>query len=73
MINLKTSFKEKFMRDIPLEIRDDYPTHMPVEEMIEIACAASRKIGMNCYVALKHFKFTDEEIKNHLRHCHASQ
>ena len=43
MKNLKESFKKKFTKDIPIEIEQDYPTHIPVAEMIEIVCAASKK------------------------------
>jgi hypothetical protein len=63
MKNLKESFKKKFTKDIPIEIEQNYPTHIPVEEMIEIVCVASKKIGIDSYVVLKHFQFTEEEIK----------
>ncbi|HZV47111.1 MAG TPA: hypothetical protein VFG06_07195 [Thermodesulfovibrionales bacterium] len=63
MKNLKESFKKKFSKDIPIEIEQNYPTHIPVAEMIEIVCAASKKIGIDSYVVLKHFQFTEEEIK----------
>jgi len=63
MKNLKESFKKKFTKDIPIEISQDYPTHIPVAEMIEIVCAASKKIGIDSYVVLKHFQFSEEEIK----------
>lgn len=63
MKNLKESFKKKFTKDIPIEIAQNYPTHIPVAEMIEIVCAASEKIGIDSYVVLKHFQFTDNEIK----------
>jgi len=65
MKNLEESFKEKFKKDIPIEIQQDYPTHISVAEMIEIVCAASNKIGIDSYVVLKHFQFTEEEIKAH--------
>lgn len=63
--NLEESFKEKFKKDIPIEIEQGCPTHIPVTEMIEIVCAASNKIGMDSYVVLRHFQFTEEEIKAH--------
>ena len=65
MKHLEESFKEKFKKDIPIEIEQDYPTHIPVAEMVEIVCAASKKIGMDSYVVLKHFQFAEEEIKDH--------
>jgi hypothetical protein len=70
MTNMKKSFQEIFSRDIPVEIQEDYPTHVPINEMLKIICAASQTIGMDCYVALKHFKFTEEEIRDHLHNCH---
>jgi len=63
MKNLRESFKKKFTKDIPIEIEQDYPAHIPVAEMIEIVCVASKKIGIDSYVVLKHFQFTEEEIK----------
>jgi len=70
MNSLKESFKKRFAKDIPLEIEEDYPTHVPVNRMIEIVCAASEKIGIDRYLALKHFKFTEEEIRDHFHNCH---
>jgi hypothetical protein len=67
MKNLKESFKKKFMKDLPIEIEEVYPTHVPVHTMMDIVCAASKKIGIDSYVALKHFEFTEEEIKGHFR------
>jgi hypothetical protein len=72
MKNLKESFKKKFTKDIPFEIEENYPTHVPINEMMEIVCAASQKIGMDSYVVLKHFKFTEEEIRHHFHNCHVS-
>jgi len=73
MKNLKESFKKKFTKDIPIEIEQDYPTHMPVAEMIEIVCAASKKIGIDSYVVLKHFQFTEEEIKAYFQKFRVSE
>ncbi len=72
MKNLKESFKKKFMKDIPLEIEEDYPTHVAISEMINIVCAASKKIEIDSYMVLKHFQFTEEEIKDHFQKLHAS-
>jgi hypothetical protein len=72
MKNLKESFKKKFTKDIPIEIDQNRPTHMPVAEMIEIVCAASKKIGIDSYVVLKHFQFTDEEIKAYFQKIRVS-
>lgn len=72
MKNLKESFKKKFMKNIPLEIEEDYPTHVSISEMINIVCAASKKIGLDSYVVLKHFQFTEEEIKDHFQKLHPS-
>jgi hypothetical protein len=72
MKNLKESFKKKFTKDIPIEIEQNCPTHMPVAEMIEIVCAASKKIGIDSYVVLKHFQFTDEEIKAYFQKIRVS-
>jgi hypothetical protein len=63
MTNLIESFRKKFARDIPIEIERGYPTHMPVEKMIVIVYEASEKMGMDGYAVLKHFQFTEEEIK----------
>jgi hypothetical protein len=72
MKNLRESFKKRFTQDIPIEIEDDYPTHVPIKEMIEIVAAASQKIGMDRYAVLKHFKFTEEEIRDHFHDCRVS-
>ena len=63
MTNLIESFREKFSKDILIEIKEDHPTHIPVEEMIAIVYEASDKIGMDSYIVFKHFQFTEEEIK----------
>jgi hypothetical protein len=67
MTNLIESFRKKFARDILIEIEQDHPTHLPVEEMIAIVYEASEKIGMDSYAVLKHFQFTDEEIKDYVK------
>ena len=67
MENLKSSFKRKFTRDIPIQIEDDFPTHVAVSEMMEIVCAASKKIGIDSYTALRHFQFTETEIEEYFQ------
>lgn len=67
MSNLRESFKEKFLKDIPLEIDETFPTHISVEKMIEIVYEAANKIGVDCYPVLKHFQFTEDEIITHLQ------
>jgi hypothetical protein len=64
MKNLKTSFKKKFAKDIPIQVDQDYPTHISVEKMLEIVYEASKKTGVDSYVVLKHFQFTGDEIKS---------
>ncbi len=56
------SFKDNFLKELPIEINEDYVTHIPVETMIEIVFEASQKAGKDIYSVLKHFQFTDEEI-----------
>jgi hypothetical protein len=63
--NLKESFKDKFNKEISIELDRDCPTHIPVERMIEIVFEASKKEGMDSYLALKHFQFTEEEIRGY--------
>ena len=61
--DLNESFKEKFLKELPIEVNEDYPTHIPVETMIGIVFEASRKVGIDSYLVLKHFQFTEEEIR----------
>ncbi len=71
MMNLKESFKEKFTKDIPIEIGYNYSTHVPIAEMIEIVYTASRTIGIDSYAVLKHFQFTEEEIESYFQRLRA--
>jgi hypothetical protein len=64
MKNLKESFKDKFNKEISIEIDRDCPTHIQVERMIEIVFEASKKARMDSYLVLKHFQFTEEEIRD---------
>jgi hypothetical protein len=59
------SFKDNFLKELPIELNEDYPTHIPVGIMIELVCKASKKAGKDSYLALKHFRFTDEEIRDY--------
>jgi hypothetical protein len=63
--NLKESFKKKFFIELPIDIDQDYSTHVSVEEMIEIVYNASTKVDLDSYLVLKHFQFTDKEIENY--------
>jgi hypothetical protein len=59
------SFKDNFLKELPIELSEDYPTHIPVGTMIEIVFKASKKAGEDSYLVLKHFQFTDEEIRDY--------
>jgi len=59
------SFKDIFLRELSIELDEDYPTHIPVGTMIEIVIKASEKAGEDSYLVLKHFQFTDEEIRDY--------
>lgn len=65
MKNLKESFKDKFNKEISVELDRDCLTHIPVKKMIEIVFEASKKAGMDSYLVLKHFQFTEEEIRDY--------
>ena len=59
------SFKDIFLKELSIELNEDYPTHIPVGTMIEIVIKASKKAGEDSYFVLKHFQFTDEEIRDY--------
>jgi len=59
------SFKNKFLEELPVELNEDYPTHISVGTMIEIVFEASKKAGIDSYLVLKHFQFTEEEIRDY--------
>jgi hypothetical protein len=63
--NLKEVCKSFFFKELPIELDQSYHTHIPVEKMIEIVFAASKKAGMDSYSVLKDFEFTEEEIKDY--------
>lgn len=63
--DLRESFKKNFLKELPIELAQDYPTHIPVEKMIEIVFEASEKAGIDSYLVLKHFQFTEQEIKDY--------
>ena len=67
MRNLIEPFKDIFLKELPIELTEDYPTHIPVETMIEIVFKASKKAGEDSYLVLNHFQFTDEEIETVLK------
>jgi hypothetical protein len=60
------SFKETFSRELPIELNEDYPTHIPVGTMIEIVFEASKKAGIESGIVLRHFQFIEEEIGDFL-------
>ena len=59
------SFKDIYLKELSIELNEDYPTHIPVGTMIEIVFNASKKAGEDSYFVLKHFQFTDEEIRDY--------
>ena len=65
MKDLKESFKKNFPKELPIELDQDYPTHIPVGTMIEIVFEASKKAGIDSYLVLKHFQFTEKEIRDY--------
>jgi len=62
--NLMESFRDIYLKELPIELTEDYPTHIPVGTMIEIVFKASKKAGEESCLVLKHFQFTDEEIRD---------
>jgi len=44
---------------------DHYPTHIPVEVMIDKVVKASEKAGIPIHMVLKHFKFAEDEIEKY--------
>jgi hypothetical protein len=65
MKNLKETFKDKFNKEIPIELDPDCPTHIQVERMIDLVFEASKKARIESYLVLKHFQFTEEEISDY--------
>ena len=63
MKELEKTFKEKFGKELPIELVPHHPTHIPVEQMMHMVVKASMEGGFDSYLALKHFQFTDNEIK----------
>jgi hypothetical protein len=63
--NLKESFKDIYLNELTIELNEDYPTHIPVGTTIEIVFKASKKAGKDSYLVLKHFQFTDKEIRDY--------
>ena len=60
---LEKTFKEKFGKELPLKLTPHHPTHIPVEQMMQMVVKASLEGGFDSYLTLKHFQFTDKEIK----------
>jgi len=63
--NMMESFKDIFLKELSIELNEDYPTHIPVVTMIEIVIKASKNAGQDSSLVLKHFQFTDEEIRDY--------
>jgi hypothetical protein len=59
------SFKKKFLEELPIELSEEYPTHIPVGTMIGIVFEASKKAEIDSYLVLKHFQFTEKEIRDY--------
>lgn len=58
------SFEMNLVEELTIELAH-YPTHMPVEVMIDKVVKASEKAGIPIYLVLKHFKFAGEEIEKY--------
>lgn len=70
--NLKESFLQEFDKILNIEIDLHYSKHVPVEDMISIIAETSRRSGIDCIVALNHFRFTKKEIKEYFKiHNHS--
>jgi hypothetical protein len=63
--NLKEACKSFLVKEPHIELAQNYPTHIPVEKMIELVFEASKKMGTDSYSVLKDFEFTEEEIKDY--------
>jgi len=52
---------------------EHYPTHIPVEAMLDMVVIASKRSGLNSRMVLKHFQVTDDEIEEYfstLKSCY---
>ena len=47
---------------LSVTLDEHYPTHIPVEAMLDMVVMASKRSGLNSRQVLKHFQLTDEEI-----------
>lgn len=56
------SFRNKFGILLSLTLDEHYPTHIPVEAILDMVVMASKRSGLNSRMALKHFQLTDDEI-----------
>jgi hypothetical protein len=64
MENMKDSFAMNLVKELTVELAY-YPTHIPVEVMIDKVVKASEKAGIPTYLVLKHFRFADDEIERY--------
>ncbi len=62
MENLKEACKSFLLKEPHIELDQNYPTHIPVEKMVELVFEASTKMRMDSYSVLRDFEFTEEEI-----------
>ena len=67
MENLEGSFEEAFLKALSVELDRDYPTHIPVDKMIQIVFDASQKAGIDSGRAMRQFRFTEKEIGDFLQ------
>lgn len=50
---------------LSITIDEHYPTHIPVEAMLDMVVMASKRSGLNSRLVLKHFQLTDDEISEY--------
>jgi len=60
--NSEQSFGDQFGIRLSEMLHEHYPTHIPVEAMMDMVVMASKRSGLNSRLALKHFQLTDSEI-----------
>ena len=46
---LEKTFKEKFGKELPLKLTPHHPTHIPVEQMMQMVVKASLEGGFDSY------------------------
>ena len=58
-------FRNKFRILLSVMLDEHYPTHIPVEAMLDMVVIASKRSGLNSRMVLKHFQVTDDEIEEY--------